>query len=249
MSLIDVRQAFSYLITTQSLNYIRNYNFDSATVSNIPVILSNSDPTISLTVNMTPNYPWMYITEPGSNTDLRYPSGNVVLPPSSSKTVLLKIDLPREIEDITNEVVQINPAPRIQFDILSGSLKIVSTDSDTRRNIIVTNPAGTIIIERGEVQTVEFTVFDETSQPIIPTPVDVEWKVYDESIATVQEAGRDLLLDNLSNKKIIGLSSGSTTIDITYKELKTQLNVSVYNVYGGGGNDSSTSAPIDNQNL
>jgi len=94
MSTYNIREKFSYIMTTSSLEYIRNYNFNTTTITDIPLIMSNSDTEIPITVNITTTEPWVQVVDSTTGFSLKYPQGNVVLEPSSSKTVLVKIDLP-----------------------------------------------------------------------------------------------------------------------------------------------------------
>jgi hypothetical protein len=121
MSTYNIREKFSYVIATSSVNYVRNYNFNSATVTDIPLAMANSDESVPITVNITTTQPWMQIVDPTTGKDLRYPSGNVVLEPTSSKVVLLKLDLPPEIESIPETTIR----PFINLDIKSGSFPIL----------------------------------------------------------------------------------------------------------------------------
>jgi hypothetical protein len=53
MSTYKIREKFSYVMTTSSIEYIRNYNFNTASVSDIPLVMNNSDETVPITVNIT----------------------------------------------------------------------------------------------------------------------------------------------------------------------------------------------------
>lgn len=183
MSTYNIREKFSYVIATSSIEYIRNYNFNTSTVSDIPILLANSDQETSITVNMTTTEPWMEIVDPVSGNSLKIPNGNVILEPTSSVTVLLKIDLPPEIESRTETVIR----PNIIFDIKSGSFPIVlpsqttgSTQADTsesieaRKNSIVT-PQDEYVLDIGEKIKVDLTVYDNEGNP--DTKARVLWRV------------------------------------------------------------------------
>jgi hypothetical protein len=100
MSTYNIREKFSYVMTTSSIEYIRNYNFNTASVSDIPLVMNNSDETVPITVNITTTVPWIQVVNPTNGANLKFPSGNVVLGPTSSSVVLVKIDLPPEIENV-----------------------------------------------------------------------------------------------------------------------------------------------------
>jgi len=125
MSTYNIREKFSYIMTTSSLEYIRNYNFNTTTITDIPLIMSNSDTEIPITVNITTTEPWVQVVDSTTGFSLKYPQGNVVLEPSSSKTVLVKIDLPPEIENIPEKVIE----PSINIEILSGSFPVTSSQT------------------------------------------------------------------------------------------------------------------------
>ena len=127
MSTYNIREKFSYVMTTSSIDYIRNYNFNTSTVTDIPLIMSNSDEQIPITVYIKTSRPWIEVIDPTTGTSLINPVGNVVLPPSSSATVLIKIDLPPDIEN--NKVN--NLKENILIEIKSGSFKIEQTTQNT----------------------------------------------------------------------------------------------------------------------
>jgi hypothetical protein len=125
MSTYNIREKFTYVIATSSIEYIRNYNFNTATVTDIPLAMSNSDTEIPITVNITTTVPWIQIVNPTTGANLKFPSGNVVLGPTSSSVVLVKIDLPPEIENVPSSSIY----PDISLDIKSGSFLITSSQN------------------------------------------------------------------------------------------------------------------------
>ena len=125
MSTYNIREKFSYTLTTSSIEYIRNYNFNTATVTDIPLAMSNSDTEVPITVNITTTEPWIEIVNPTTGANLKFPNGNVVLGPTSSSVVLVKIDLPPEIENIPESILY----PNISLDIKSGSFLITSSQN------------------------------------------------------------------------------------------------------------------------
>lgn len=183
MSVYNIREKFSYVIATSSIDYIRNYNFNTSTISDIPITMANSDEEIPITVNMTTTEPWMQIVDPVSGNDLKMPNGNVILQPNSSAVVLLKIDLPAEIENVSETVIY----PNINFDIKSGSFPIVlpsqtsgPTQTNTtqsieeRKNRIITAQEE-YVLDIGERISVNLTVYDNDSNQ--DTKSRVLWRV------------------------------------------------------------------------
>jgi len=132
MSTYNIREKFFYAIApeSQSLNYVRYYNFNTSTVSDIPIVMGNTDQEVPITVNISTDEPWMVVVDPETGNDLRYPSGNVVLPPSSSKLVVLKVDLPPEIENVPTSDFYKN----VRLDIKSGSAPIIRSAESLATN-------------------------------------------------------------------------------------------------------------------
>lgn len=135
MSNYNIREKFSYTLATSSIEYIRNYNFNSATVTDIPLSMSNADSEIPITVNITTTEPWMQVVDSTTGLSVKYPDGNVVLQPTSSVVVLVKIDLPPEIENIPEKVIE----PSINIEILSGSFPITSSQNNQQKTEIQTD--------------------------------------------------------------------------------------------------------------
>ncbi len=100
MSTYNIREKFIYALATSSIEYIRNYNFNTSTITDIPLALGNTDTEIPITVNITTTVPWIQIVNPTTGANLKFPSGNVVLGPTSTSVVLVKVDLPPEIENV-----------------------------------------------------------------------------------------------------------------------------------------------------
>ena len=131
MSTYNIREKFSYTLASSSIEYIRNYNFNTATVTDIPLSMTNFDTEVPITVNITTTYPWIKVVDRVTGTSLKYPEGNIVLAPTSSNIVLVKIDLPPEIENIPETVV--TPTPLINIQLLSGSFLITSSQGTTEQ--------------------------------------------------------------------------------------------------------------------
>jgi len=201
MSTYNIREKFSYVLATSSIEYIRNYNFNTSTVTDIPLAMANSDTEVPITVNITTTVPWIQIVNPTTGANLKFPSGNVVLGPTSTSVVLVKIDLPPEIENVPSSSIY----PDISLDIKSGSFPIISppapTGSQANNKNTITVPQSTYTIDPGERVQVDITVYDVDGNPVKNVP-DVVWK-----------SNKDY---NPYTPRIIrGISSGETTVTIT----------------------------------
>lgn len=233
--LYDIRRRFSYTITTSSIEYIRNYNFNASTVSDIALEMANSDDVIPITVNITTTDPWIRIVNPTSGADLKYPNGNVVLQPTSSTIVLVKIDLPPEIESIPESTIY----PNIVLDIKSGSFPIITPagggSSQTNNNTII--PENNIYyLQIGERIPVNITVYDaEGNQDLTAV---VNWISNNSSIVQVEEPQNTEVDYNPYTPRIVrGISPGETTVTINADDDRTTAIVFV--VREPAGNDSS----------
>jgi hypothetical protein len=250
MSTYNIREKFSYTIATSSIEYIRNYNFNTATVSDIPLNMANSDIEVPITVNMTATVPWIQIVDPVTGADKKYPNGNVVLGPTSSSVVLIKIDLPPEIENVPESVIY----PNISLDIKSGSFPIISptggtTDTSSRKNTI-TVPQTTYTIDPGERVQVDITVYDADGLP--EKDVNVVWRSINTSIVQVEEPENTQVDYNPYTPRIIrGISAGQTTVTITAgPERQTSITFIVRDTSaessGNGGGDGERQSDIQN---
>jgi len=212
MSTYNIREKFSYLLTTSSIDYIRNYNFNTGSVSDIPLIMNNSDEEVPITVNITTTVPWIRVVDTTTGVSKKYPEGNVVLEPSSSVVVTVKIDLPPEIEE------QRAPAPlypNISLDIKSGSFPIIPpTSSQQNLKNTITVPQTTYTIDPGERVQIDITVYDETGLP--EKDANVIWRSINMSIVQVEEPENTQIDYNPYTPRIIrGISPGETTVTIT----------------------------------
>jgi len=199
MSTYNIREKFSYVLATSSIEYIRNYNFNTSTVTDIPLAMANSDTEVPITVNITTTVPWIQIVNPTTGANLKFPSGNVVLGPTSTSVVLVKIDLPPEIENVPSSSIY----PDISLDIKSGSFPIISppapTGSQANNKNTITVPQSTYTIDPGERVQVDITVYDVDGNPVKNVP-DVVWKSD---------------YNPYTPRIIRGISSGETTVTIT----------------------------------
>lgn len=207
MSLIDVRKIFTASLATSSISYIRHYNFNSSTVSDIPITLENNGDEIPITVNMTTTKPWMKIVDPSTGQSKLYPSGNVVLQTGSSAIVVLKVDLPVEIEN--------EPAPKIteyvNFNIKSGSFPIIIPDGGVlpKNEIVVEQDIYTINV--GQVVEVNITVYDADGNQAFDR--NVNWRSTNMSVVQIEEPqNTEIDYNPYSPRYIRGISPGTATI-------------------------------------
>lgn len=243
MSTYNIREKFSYVMTTSSIDYIRNYNFNSVTVTDIPLSMSNSDATIPITVNMTTTYPWIQIVDPITGLSLKYPDGNVVLEPTSSKVVFVKIDLPPEIESIPESVIY----PEINMQIKSGSFLIVKPTttgslSEAKKNAIATVP-NNISISTGETVQVDITVYDNEGN--IDNNPEVNWESDNMSIVQIQQSTEVEV--SYTPKTIIGISPGQATIVITSGTRTARIPVTVVSTQTTSMSNTSSNLPTIDQ--
>lgn len=257
MSAIDVRKLFSYTIATSSISYIKNYNFNSNTVSTIPLSMANSSEELSLTVNITTTYPWVSVVDPATGTNKKYPQGNIVLGPTSSSVVFVKIDLPPELESQPNR--EINDL-YISLDIKSGSFPIITTgQTQTQtglKNIIVVEN-DIYYINVGERVPVNITVYDVNGDQDLSALV--EWNSNNMSIVQVEEPqNTEVDYTPYSPRYIRGISPGTTTVNIITQDSSDRsasIRVTVRDTAitptsntGGGGGISDDQQRNDGQN-
>ena len=213
MSILDVRKLFVYRMFTSSVSYIRNYNFNSSVVSTLPLSMSNSSEEISLTVNITTNVPWIGVVDPNTGNNRKYPNGNVVLGPTSSSLVYIKLDLPPELETDTPKDEPISSL--ITLDIKSGSFPIIGQDNETGNK-----PTNVIVVENdiyninvGEIVPVNFTIYGSngTVEPIAVVTLRSD------NMSIVQEVPQEENGETISYspRYIKGISPGTTTVTIT----------------------------------
>lgn len=219
MSTYKIREKFSYLLATSSIDYIRNYNFNNATVSDITLAMANSDEQIPITVNITTTEPWIQIVDSLTGANKKYPNGNVVLNPTSSVTVLVKIDLPPEIESITESTIY----PNISLDIKSGSFPILvpENNSSSLKNTIVASQ-NVYTINPGERVQVDITVYDENGVPEVNT--SVIWKSNNMSVVQVEEPeNTEIDYNPYTPRTIRGISPGETTVTVIAPDRETNI--------------------------
>ena len=223
MSIYNIREKFSYILTTSSIDYVRNYNFNSALVSDIPLVLINSDDTIPITVDMTTSEDWIRIVDPNTAKSVKLPQGNVVVEPSSSKTVLVKIDLPPEIEQIPETVIY----PTIDFKLRSGSFLLVSAEEESGTG---SSPIDKLIVPTditlkvGETQIITLKLYDLNGAE--EDGGQVEWNIENMSVAQFKQDATEAT-EGLDRRIIQGISPGTTIITYTVpgRQIRESTNV------------------------
>jgi hypothetical protein len=225
MSLFDIDKVFTAIFPTRSIEYIRNYNFNNTTATQLPLVLNNTSTEVPITVNMSASAPWVSIRDPQTAVNLLYPNGNVVLAPTSSKTVVVIVDLPSDIE---NRPGTITLRPEVLLDIKSGSFPIVRPvdappPSQTER-IIVSND--TVLVNVNGTTSLEFTIYDENAVPDFTVTLDeIAFSVDDPTVASADYDYQ--LITSYSPVTIRGLSVGTTKLNISAKGFTTTVNVQV----------------------
>ncbi len=218
MSAYNIKKLFSYNIATSSLEYIRNYNFNTATVSDIPITMYNSGSEIPITVNITTTEPWMQIVDPTTGISKKYPEGNVVLQPTSSVIVVLKVDLPPEIENRPESVIY----PSINLEIKSGSMPIITPATvEAPKNIIVTS-TDSINISTAEQIEVSVTIYDVNGN--IDTTSQTTWSTINPGVAQVIEP---VEVVDYRTRSIISVAPGTTELVIQTSELRKTIPITV----------------------
>jgi hypothetical protein len=232
MSTYKIRDKFSFVLATSSIDYIRNYNFNTATVSDITLAMANSDEQIPITVNMTTTVPWIQIVDITTGNSLKYPQGNVVLQPTSSTTVLVKIDLPPEIENIPESTIY----PNISLDIKSGSFPIIPPASgDTNTGIVVNEDI--IFLNVNESTELEFTIYDENGNPDLSIGFDeIQLLDIDNLVAS---AGYEQFVTSYSPITIRGTGAGETVLNISARGFSTPVTIRVLGPSSSGPGPNS----------
>jgi hypothetical protein len=219
--------------------------------------MENTDTEVPITVNISTAEPWMVVVDPETGYDLRFPSGNVVLPPQSNKTVLIKIDLPPEIENQLESDLYKN----ITLNISTGSapiVKIINPDGSTSNN----NPKNAIVADRSEyliqygkrMKIAGISVYDADGN--LDRNAEVTWvsdkpnyvKVLDadENNPQIREVRAPKPTIILGERKAkITLTAGDRTTSFTVK-VKRSVSQATMDSYGQPtGTTSSTSTTTD----
>lgn len=218
-SIYNILEKFSYSFSSQSIDYIKNYNFNSSTVTDIRIQMENSDDKIPITVNMSASYPWMRLRDAQTGRNVQSPLANLVLSPTSSATVLLRIDLPPDIDALESASID----TEITFDIESGSFLRIAPedpqpDSTPPKNVIVVPSQTSLTI--GQHTILSIRTYNLEGQ--LENAGQIEWKI--DNMSVVQFVSYDdinippPLADGnevVAIKIIRGLTPGTTTITYT----------------------------------
>lgn len=225
MTIYNIRDKFNYTFPIPSIEYIRNYNFNTSVVTDLPLSMSNSDDSIPITVDITTTVPWMSVINPTTGTTVKFPNGNVVIQPTSSVAVVVKIDLPPEIESSNSSSIR----PNIILDIKSGSFPIITPSSTNQNTGQNNNPKSTIITEAttytinvGERVDVNITVYD--NQGIPNRNAIVNWLSNNMSIVQVESQQNNQTNYNpYTPRTIKAISPGETTVTVTAQDINEPL--------------------------
>lgn len=213
MSIYIVNEKFQYTLTTSSVEYIKNYNFNDATVTTIPATISNIDSSsanvvaLPITVNITTSEPWMQVIDPVTNTSLKYPLANVVLQPTSSKQILIKFDLPPNIDILPSASLE----PRIFFDLQSGSRPISTTTSGDGVSNVIIGP-DTVTMYLNDILTIGVQAFGPNGE--LQPNVALDWVIGDSTIINFVDEGQQEISTYIV-REVQGLSTGSTTLRVS----------------------------------
>jgi hypothetical protein len=224
MSTYDIRKIFTASAETRAINYIRNYNFNSSTVTDIPIQLTNGGDEVPITVNITTTEPWMEVVEPGTGVNLKYPLGNVVLPPTSSKDIILKINLPESIEQIPESVLH----PELIFDLKTGSFAVVppgstQVTSSTGNSIVVSTT--NVNIRPLQILPIEYTLYNSDEQVL--TVSETALSVTSSKPSIVRVLPPPDATNSYSPLRLFGVLPGSATVTIKYEDIAVNISVTV----------------------
>jgi hypothetical protein len=233
MSAYKIRDKFTAVLTTSSIDYIRNYNFNTSTVSDITLNMANSDEQVPITVNITTTEPWIQIVDIATGNSLKYPQGNVVLQPTSSTTVLVKIDLPPEIENIPESTIY----PNISLDIKSGSFSIVPTPRGGNENNRIVVSEDIVFLDVNDSTELEFTIYDENGNPDLSVGFDEVQLEIDNAVASADY--NQEFVTSYSPITIRGIAAGETRLNISARGFAAGVTVRVR------GPSSSGPGPAD----
>lgn len=207
---INVVRDFSYTIASSSLSYVRNYNFNTSTLTPIQVVLQNKSANIPITVDISASHPWLQIREPGTNKNLVTPNGNVVLTPTSSKLVNLNVDLPPEIEALGDTSLQIS----MSFYLRSGSYPIITetTSPGTPGSNIpqFSFDRENISVQPNNITDIEISIFQNGRRVFF----ELETVVEDETVAEIVPGSSIPTSTLLHTVSIRGIREGNTRLQL-----------------------------------
>jgi hypothetical protein len=241
MSAYKIRDKFSFVLATSSIDYIRNYNFNTATVSDITLDMANSDEQIPITVNMTTTVPWIQIVDITTGNSLKYPQGNVVLQPTSSTTVLVKIDLPPEIENIPESTIY----PNISLDIKSGSFPILppTRGGDENNRIVVSEDI--VFLDVNDSTELEFTIYDENGNPDLSVGFDEVQLDIDNAVASADY--NQEFVTSYSPITIRGIAAGETRLNISARGFTASVTIRVRGTSSSSSNTDGSNDEADRE--
>lgn len=207
---INVVRDFSYTIASSSLSYVRNYNFNTSTLTPIQVVLQNKSADIPITVDISASHPWLQIREPGTNRNLITPAGNVVLARSSSKLVNLNVDLPPEIEALGDTSLQIS----MSFYLRSGSYPIITaTNSSGISGATIPQfsfDRENISVQPNNITDIEISIFQNGRRVFF----ELETVVEDETVAEIVPGSSVPTSTLLHTVSIRGIREGNTRLQL-----------------------------------
>lgn len=233
MSIFDINQVFTASMDVRNLTYIRNYNFNVDTVSNLPLYMKNTGEEIPITVNITTTYPWVRIFDIDTSEDITYPLGNVVLLPNTEKTLAVRVDLPLEIEAV--QEINVQPKPVIRLKAVSGSFPIsripTTTPDDEQQSagriVFISEDeisVDEITITAGETIEIPFMVFDVNGNQKFSSDFSI---TSDSSNIASVKINKVVVENGYPPMVITGLSGGSTTIRVRVDSVYANLIVNV----------------------
>lgn len=218
MSLVDVNKIFTYSFPTSSIDYVKNYNFSSNTVSNLPLTIGNSSKEFPITVNITSSKSWIRVLEATSYQPVMTPAANIVLQASSSRNLLVSIDLPSELDNAWEASVFEN----LIFDIVTGSNSIVSATSNRQNRNKIVPDEDIVILNRNETKKLSIKVYDDSGVEM--SGDTAIWNVIDTTVARVSFTEPSI---SYLDRNITGINVGSTDIIIVDGTLSAKVTVRV----------------------
>jgi hypothetical protein len=178
---------------------------------------------------MSASVDWINIIDPLNNANVTFPNGNYVLPPSSSKILVAKVDLPQSIENVPVS----NIRPDLIFKVESGSKQIPTssfgsnnggTDNQGRGAIAFSLSVITLLTD--DTTTVTATIYDEENKQVNPVEINLSWSIDNTEVATFIEQVDDDI--NKLTRTIKGISSGQTRVNLNVAELNLQAYVNIF---------------------
>ena len=130
MSAFNANNAFSYSFPTSSINYVKNYNFNDSTTSNLDLVVRNLDKDGSITVNISTSKPWITIIDSASRQNVTYPTRNIILEKNTSRNLQVVVSLPPSIDSLQS--ARLNEA--LVFNIVSGSVPVTNPETQPPNN-------------------------------------------------------------------------------------------------------------------